>query len=349
MYKNVDLSGILGNFNINNFETEKIKEKVSRKSRIVYKIKYFDNFFCLKQTYFDIKNILFIYSYLQWLHLYNFNIPYLIKSNQNKPFIKYNNKFYILTKWIDGKKLDYDNFDECIYSIIFLSKIHEASNNVLFINGANKREIYTNLKSKFIKNTNELYDLYSSAKIYKDNFSDIFISYFEDCINLAKISKRYASLINSKNLNTSICHGDYVNKNILVQNKNQISPIDFDRSCISFSMNDLGYFLRRYLRRANTNWNFKSAIKLINYYDKNNPLYLDDYLYLFSYLSFPQKFLKISKFYFENIEYLSNNQKLFQEHLLMKNCISTYNQLEFTYLFEEYINANFNIFKKIKS
>ena len=36
MYKNVDFSYILSNFNIKTYEIEKIKEKISKKPRIVY-------------------------------------------------------------------------------------------------------------------------------------------------------------------------------------------------------------------------------------------------------------------------------------------------------------------------
>lgn len=345
MYKNVDLSYILDNFNVKNFNIQKIKEKTSKKTRIVYKIKSYDNFFCLKQTYFKIKDLLFIYSYLEWLNLYKFDVPYLIKSKQNKPFVKYDNKIYILTNWINGKKLNYDNLNECIQSIIFLSNIHKFSNKILLIDGAQSKNNFIDLNQKYTKHINELHKMHTIAKLYKDTFSQIFILNFNDFLYLSNIAKQFSHIINFKNLNISACHGDYVNKNILISNK-KIIPIDFDRSCINFSVFDLAYFLRRYLRRTNTNWNFESAITLINNYDKNNPLFLDEYLYLIAYLSFPQKFWKISKFYFSNIKKLSSYEKSIQENLLLKTCASINKHMEFSYLFEKYINFNFNFFKK---
>lgn len=336
MYKNVDLSYILRNFGMKNFDIYKIKEKFSKKSRIVYKIKYFDSFFCLKQSYLKIEELLFVYSYLNWLNLYGFEVPYFLKSNKGYPFFKFENKFFTLTNWANGKKLDYDNTEECINSVILLAKIHNRSTNIPLIINPNFENNFINTKCKFIKYDRELDDLISFAKLVKDNFSKIFILNFNSAKYLSYIAIKYSSIINFKNLNLSGCHGDYVNKNILIRN-NKVIPIDFDRACIDFSVSDLGYFLRRYLRRSNINWNFNFMDLLVKYYNEFNPISLDEYFYLISYLSFPQKFLKISKYYFKNVNYLSENQKLIHEKLLSKICISMYSQIEFSKNFQLYL------------
>lgn len=344
MYKDVDLSYILDNFNIKNFKFEKIKEKNTKKNRIVYKVNFLNNFFCLKQTYFEKKDILFIYSYLEWLNLYEIKVPYLIKSKQNKPFVKYNDKFFILTTWIDGKKLNYDNLNECINSITLLAKIHRISANIPLIYGANSIINFLDLKQKYKKNIMELHKMYTIFKNINDEISPIFLQNFNILKHFGNISLLFSQIINLNNLNKCICHGDFVNKNLLVNDK-EIIPIDFDRSCINYSIFDLCYFLRRYLRRTTTNWNFKSTILLLKHYDKINPLFLDEYLYLISYLSFPQKFFKISKSYLYNYKNLTINQKLIYRNLLFKNSLSFNNKLNFINNFEIFIESKFNIKK----
>lgn len=345
MFNYVDLSYILYNFNINDFTLHKIKEKNSKKARIVYKVESNNDFFCLKQTYFDEKELLFIYSYLEWLNVYNIKVPYLIKSKQKKPFVNENNKIFILTNWIEGNKLNYDNFHECILSVNFLSKIHNISKNIIFIKDSSKKIAYINLNKRYSKNILILHKLYNKAKIINDDFSKIFIIYFNNFIKLANFSKYISNIINFKNLQVSMCHGDYVNKNIII-NKNTVIPIDFDNASINFSIYDLSYFLRRYLRRTNSKWNFYNAKTLISYYSKNNFIFLDEYLYLLSYLSFPQKFFRIGKFYFSNIENLSQYEKNIQVHFLNKTCSSFYDHFQFSILFKDYIQSLFNIFKK---
>lgn len=344
MCKNVDLSCILDNFDIKNFNFEKIKEKNTKKNRIIYKIKCYDNFFCLKQTYFEKKEILFIYSYLEWLNLYEFKIPRLIKSKQNEPFVKYNSKFFILTNWIEGKKLNYNNLNECINSITFLAKIHKFSSKIPIIHDIKPTFNFLNLNKKYRKNIKELHKMYTIFKNIHDDVSSVFLQNFKILNYLSNLSIFFSYMINFNNLSKSMCHGDYVNKNILINNKN-ISPIDFDKSCFNYSVFDLSYFLRRYLRRYSTNWNFESSMILLKHYNKINPIFLDEYLYIISYLSFPQKFFKISKTYLYEYKNLTNEQKSIYKNLLLKISLTFNNKLNFINNFEKYIQSKFSIKK----
>lgn len=342
MYKNVDFSYILSNFNIKTYEIEKIKEKISKKPRIVYKIKSSDKLFCLKQTYFNIQKILFIYSYLEWLKLHEFKIPYFIKSINNKPFTIYDNKIYILTNWISGTKLLYNKIDHCIKAVEIIAKMHYNSDKIKFIKFSIPTINLSNIKQKFAKYIQDLHKIHELAKVKYDNFSQIFLNNFDDSLYLATMSYRYSLIINFKNLNISLCHGDYVNKNIII-NDNSVVPIDFDRCCINYSISDLAYFLKRYLRHSPNPWDIENTLIFINYYNANNPIYLDEYLYLLSYLSLPYRFLKISKLYFYANHNLTNKEILDYENNLNKSCDDIKKQLIFLKEFEKYINSKFNI------
>lgn len=340
MYKNVELSYILDNFGITNFYIDKIKEKNTKKNRVVYKVRSYDNFFCLKQMYLNKKYVLFIYSYLEWLKSFDFNVPILIKSKINMPFSIFNKNLFVLTKWIHGRKLNYANLNECINSIIVLSKMQSKSNKFPIINGADSQINLLNLNHRYSKSLNELHKLYIISRDIRDEFSQIFIHNYNKFHYLTYSSKYFSNSINFKNLTKSVCHGDFVNKNILI-NKNTITPIDFDKTCINFSIYDLAYFLRRYLRREFINWNYDLMLTLIKHYEKNNPLFLDDYLYLISYLSFPQKFFKISKFYLYNFQFLNANQKSICKNILLKLSSSLDDKLNFIYSFNNFIKFKF--------
>ncbi len=342
MYKYINFDYILSNFDIKKYNLTKIKEKTSKKSRSVYKISYLDNLFCLKQTYFSIEKILFVYSYLNWLSTHDIRIPNLIKSINNKPFVLYNDKYYILTDWISGDKLNYNNLDDCIKAITFLSKIHGLSYNMTSMRGAEINISFTNLRQRFLNSIKDSNKLHSSAQNINDEFSRRFKTYYNKFLYLAELSLNASSIINVKKLNVSVCHGDYVSKNIILNES--VIPIDFDKCSINYSIYDLSYFLKRYLRHRDINWNFKNMMVLVNYYNQNHPIFIDEYLFLLAYLSFPYKFLKTSKLYFENINNLTPKEK----ELYVKNIDRIYKtfdmQIMFIADFKKYINSKFNLF-----
>lgn len=341
MYKYINFDYILSNFGIRNYKIDKIKEKKSKKPRSIYKIYYFDNLYCLKQTYFNIQKMLFIYSYLNWLNNYNVPIPNLIKSHNNKPFVVYDNTCYILTRWIKGEKLNYDNLDECIKTMQFLGKMHSISSNMNPIEKSKPSINFVNLRHKLTKQINELNKIHNLAYITQDDFSKKFIAYYKNFLYLGEKSVKVASIINTSKLNISICHGDFVSKNIIINNS--VVPIDFDRCCISYSIFDLAFFLKRYLRHKGTYWNFENALILINSYNKKNSISIDEYLYLIAYLSFPYKFLKLSKLYFNNLYNLSNNNKYEYQNSIKKIGNSFEHQFKFILSFEKYFNSKFHI------
>ena len=241
---------------------------------------------------------------------------------------------------MEGENIDYNNLNHCILSVIYLSKIHNISNNILFIKNSEIKNNFENINKKFKKHEKELFKFYKVAQCCDDHFSKNLINNFEKIIYLSNIAIKYSSYINYGNLNKSLCHGDYVSKNILL-NDNQIVPIDFDKSSINYSISDFSYFLRRYLRRDLTNWNFDNTLKLINYYKKYNNISLDEYYYLLSYLSFPQKIWKFSKLYYTNYNNLSDTEKIYFTKSLFKTIQMIDNHIFFTIDFRNYINIYF--------
>ena len=97
-------------------------------------------------------------------------------------------------------------------------------------------------------------------------------------------------------------------KNILInRNNNDVWIIDFDKCKIDYCAHDISYFLRRLLKRNSTNWNSGLTINLINTYKKYNELSESDFKYILAYLAFPQKFWKISRDYYKNIDKCNKN------------------------------------------
>ncbi|WP_040211391.1 CotS family spore coat protein [Clostridium polynesiense] len=316
-----------------------IKFKDTDKQRAVYRIDFKDKSYCLKKVYYEIPDLLFVYSALEWFYRYNINVPRLLPTVDKGRFVKYKDMLFILTPWIEGVKCSYDNIDHIIDSASNLARMHSAAKKFTPMDGSSNKK---QLEDIFLS-TQKHYDniLYCSSQAFqlRDKFSKLFLNHFETNIKLAKTALEAASTINISNLTTSLCHLDYVNKNILFDSKNEVWVIDFDKCSIDYRSHDISYFLRRLLKRDNTKWDLEIAVNAITAYEKISPLSFDDMKYIFVYLSFPQKYWKISKDYYNNLKKCNKNSFYI---LLTKAVEKDDFQLSFVKEFKKYIENRYD-------
>ncbi len=316
---------ILPLYNINSCTIEQVKVKNTNRDRAVFKVLSDDKSFCLKKVYYNEDELLFIYSALEWLYRNNINVPTLIPSTSKNRFVKYKDFLFILTPWISGEKCDFDNLDDIYISSKNLALMHKCSDNFIPINGSSIKESYENTYTSFKNHTKKLLYYYNKALERHDYFSQIFISSFNENFYLAENSTIITSTINFNNLTKTLCHGDYVNKNIIFKNKN-IWLIDFDNCTFDYAAHDISHFLRRLLKRTSVNWNIPLTKSIISIYDSINPLTKDDFKYILSYISYPQKYFRISK------DYYSKKPKIAKEEAIIsleKLALTTKTQINF--------------------
>ncbi|MFL0195831.1 CotS family spore coat protein [Clostridium sp. WILCCON 0269] len=330
---------VLPQYHMGNANITRIKFKDTNKQRAVYKISHLNKNYCLKKVYFDEENLLFVYSAIEWLFRNNINVPRILPTIHNGRFVKYNNMLFILTPWINGVKCNYDDNSHLSNATLNLAKMHSATKTFIPIEKSHKRVNFQNIYISFEKHFKQLLNCSNLSFRHQDKFSKLFLKHFEINSALAQISLKISSTINYNNLSTSLCHLDYVNKNIIFDNDNKIWVIDFDKCSIDYCSHDLSYFLRRFLKRSNINWNFNTAIECLSLYEKEFNLTLDDYKYIISYLSFPQKFWKISRDYYNNIS-KCNMSSFF--YLLRKASNNNIEQLEFVVGLGKYAEKKFN-------
>ncbi|NMM61929.1 CotS family spore coat protein [Clostridium sp. P21] len=331
---------VLPQYNLHQAQVERVKFKNTDKQRAVYKVNYLDKYYCLKKVYFSKEDLLFVYSAVEWFFRNNISVPRILPTTNNSRFVDFNNMLFILTPWVEGIKCDYDNKQHVISSINNLSLMHEVGKNFVSITGSNIKEGYENFPKSITKHFEQI--LYSSnlALKYKDKFSKLFLEHFKVNSLLGELSLKTASTMCIENLSKSLCHLDYVNKNIIFDNDNNVWVIDFDKCSMDYCCHDISYFLRRLLRRSNTNWNLELAVECLNLYDKTHPLNIDDYKYILSYLCFPQKYWKLSRDYYNNMGKCNHNSFFY----LLKNSLELdVSQLNFVLNFGKYIENKFKI------
>ncbi|SHF07585.1 CotS family spore coat protein [Clostridium fallax] len=330
---------ILSEYNLIDPKLEQIKIKNSDKPRAVYKVISKDNkTYCLKKVYYNKEQLLFVYSALEWIDKNGLNVPKFLPTKKGSRYVSYNNMLFILTPWIDGVKCDYDNIEHIKNISKTLAHLHKVTKKFTPIKGSLVKQGYENIYISINKHFNRLLSCNNLAFNNDDKFSKLFISTFDDNISLAQISMNTASLINFNNLTTSLCHGDYVNKNILIDSSSKLWLIDFDKCALDFVAHDISYYLRRLLRRDTTAWDVDLALTCIKNYNSINPLTIDDLRYIIAYLSFPQKYWKISKDYYNNISKCNKNSFY---NLLSKTTEKTEFQIKFIKSFSKRLEETF--------
>ena len=80
-------SNVLPYYNLQDSEISVIKFKNSDKQRAVYKIDHNNKSYCLKKVYYDIKDLLYVYSSIEWLYRNNIRVPKLLPTIDNNRFV----------------------------------------------------------------------------------------------------------------------------------------------------------------------------------------------------------------------------------------------------------------------
>lgn len=316
---------ILPYYNLENSKVSLIKFKNTQKERAIYKIEYGNEFYCLKKIYFDKSNLLFVYSAVEWLYRNNLNVPKFIRTKDNKRFVEFRGILFILTPWIKGDRCDFDNLNHLFLSISELAKVHSKSKNFIPILGSSKRTNFDDIYISILKHFEQIIKNSVLASRSYDKFSKIFTKYYEVNLSTSEKSLKVSSSIDLKNLSKSLCHGDYVNKNIIIS-AGKVYPIDFDKCKYGYLAYDLSYFLRRLLKRSSTNWNVSLTLDLLKSYNSINKLSSDDLKFIISYICFPQKFWRLSRDYYKR-----NGNKKELEKNFHKSCLSSEEQKDFTF------------------
>jgi len=331
---------VLPYYNLQNAKVSIIKFKDTDKQRAVYKIDFKEKSYCLKKVYYSINDLLFVYSAIEWLYRNNIRVPKLLPTIDNNRFVSYEDMLFILTPWINGEKCSFDNINHVMLSVKKLSTLHSISRNFQPILGSSIKEGFDDYYISTLKHFENLLQSSNEAFKYKDTFSRHFISTFDTNLNLAKISLDISNKINNNNLSKSLCHGDFVNKNLIFPDDLNPWIIDFDKCKRDYSAKDLGYFMRRLLKRENTKWNIDLALPLLKAYDEISPLTECDLRYLVSYICFPQKYWKISRDYYKNIHKCNKSAFL---SLLLKSTSKANLQYDFALRIINAVEKNFNI------
>lgn len=293
----------------------------------------------LKYIDYEEEKLNFIITCIQELSKKYKNIISLMKFKNDKYYIKWKDKKYIVMKLIEGRETTFTNILELKRCTEEVAKMHLASKDILMniVEKLNKdidsiKDI--SLKERFRSSLNNMEFLrYFVSKFkYKNEFDELFLEgaqqYILDIKNARDLlnTEDYDKYENNIN-NLSICHNDLASHNFLIHD-DKICMIDFEYASIGLSIIDLGDILLKGIK--NTAFDFEKCIEIINSYNAISPLSKMDYKLLYIIILYPRDICSIVKsYYFKEKEweyevFLDRLQDKVQNEVFRREFLSDY-------------------------
>jgi CotS family spore coat protein len=288
------------NYNINNIDfIEKIKN--------VYKICVNKKQYCLKTIKYEYGHFAFIIAAIEHLQKKGFkNTPKIIKTKNNKNYIKIGSKYCYLTEWIIARECNYDNPIDIMLATEKLAQLHIKSRGFKVENYMKPRIGWFKWIETYKTRKNEILDFKYRIcnKKVKSEFDIIYLKEIEK--ELKRADRSILNLINSEYIRKmkediylkEFCHHDYAHHNILINKEKELNIIDFDYCILDSHLHDLCSLLIRVMK--NGKWSIENANLILKKYDIINKLKYIDIPIMAAFMEFPQDYWQIGiQYYWE--------------------------------------------------
>lgn len=243
-----------------------------------------------------------------------------------KPYLESNDKKYILKDWCNGRECNLFDEADILEAVKNLALLHKT---LQFVSFPEHSVVYSNLGDMPLNLKRHATELKKVRKYIRNlshwsEFDIMFLKNYSYYYDKASESiegfeqSDYYGLVKESKSKRRICHGEYTQHNVLVSTKG-IVTVNFEKSCFDLQILDFYHFIRKVMEK--NNWSDKLGMKMIQTYDHYYTLDQKNLKILYYTLLYPEKFWKISNYYFntrkawkpkrsiEKLEIIINQQK----------------------------------------
>ncbi|WP_244833715.1 CotS family spore coat protein [Clostridium sp. BJN0001] len=295
-----------------------IKIEQMKANKGVYHLKTNKGDRCLKKINYGPQKLAFVYGAKDHLVKNGFdNLDKYYLNIHGEPYALVNEDLYTLSEWLDGCECDFHNIEEVKLASVALAKMHEASKGYdPPENSKLKSDLgrWPHLMEKRIKSFDKMRDM-ARKKNIKNDFDVKYINSLEFYKELGKNAllelnkSEYYELCMKAENNKTFCHHDYTYHNIILNDKKDISIIDFDYCKREIRTFDISNFITKVLKRVD--WNIEYAKAILDSYNSVSELKNEEYRVLFAYLEFPQRYWRLAnRYYYNEVNWAQNTFSL---------------------------------------
>ncbi|HOJ76799.1 MAG TPA: CotS family spore coat protein [Bacillota bacterium] len=258
----------------------------------------------LKRTKLNQYDLIFINEAIEYLQANGFNqVPQLIPSHCNQPYVQINNELYVLTDWFEGEELNFDKPDDLIEATQLLAEFHiKAAGFEPSL--PNYRTNWYSWPAKLALRIEELNDFRRLAAFEKEEseFSRLYLRYFNpfyrQAINAYQrlLDSFYQIVAYEAYSIKSFCHHDYSARNLLRTKDRRLILIDFDYCIRDLRIHDLINLLVRNLKH--NDWEIELCQIILNNYNQISKLEPEEIEVMYCLLCWPQDFWQVGLQYY---------------------------------------------------
>ncbi|SHJ89379.1 CotS family spore coat protein [Tepidibacter formicigenes] len=301
---------VLSNYNIN---PDNIKIIQNSGLKTLWKFNCKDKTMCLKRLRHSKEKALF--SVNAQINVYNNggHVPKVYLNSNNNPITEYNEQLFVLYEWIDGRDLYFNNPTDFRLALEGLAKFHIASRGYVPPKGAKIssklgrwNEQYESMKKRMLKWKEEAKNNLSniSHKSYYENIDSI-INIADMALNGLEKSA-YKDLTNIELSKSTLCHQDFGEGNVIFSGTESY-VIDLDGATYDLVIRDLRKIIGKRMQKRGK-WQEEIINTILNWYEKNNKLSLEEKEILKIDLLYPHWFFGEVKNLYKKNKYLSPNK-----------------------------------------
>lgn len=234
----------------------------------------------------------------------------------------YGEKF-VIKDWFDGEECNLRKDDKIRLAAGNLADLHRHLTGVVVEDEWRKYNVQQNLVELFEKRSRELKRVktYIRERKQKNNFEVTYLGvceeFYKDALSAMDLLKElsYDEMLNEAVSNGCVCHGNYTYHNVLVLNQSLVSEelchaaelngcdrfvatTNFEKAVFGLQVTDLYQFIRKAMEK--NDWNVSVGNHILEEYQKIKPLSKKEMKLLYILLLYPEKFWKITNFYYNN-------------------------------------------------
>ena len=212
---------------------------------------------------------------------------------------------YLLKKWRDGRECDPRSELDVCRCMEGLAIFHTAAQKVWEFSSLQEQTKYEgcSLEKEMEKRTRELKKVQSFIRKknrkseFESGYLEVVPKYLQAALDITGKMKEsgYEELQKQAFLQGKICHGEYMQHNVLFDRSKMIMT-NFEHARLDLQCMDVALFLRKVMEKQG--WKISSGEKFLRSYEIVRPLGEKDRLILALCLSYPEKLWKLANHYY---------------------------------------------------
>lgn len=212
---------------------------------------------------------------------------------------------YLIKNWFSGEECNLKDIEDVKNASVNLARLHIVMSDIPMTQEEVMYVSQISLPESFEKHNRELKRVRGYIKDKKQrnefevNFLSMYDAFYEEALRATALiqTSYYEELLKQSVETGKHCHGNYTYHNVLKQ-KDTMATTNFEKAGVGVQVGDLYQFMRKCLEK--NDWNGEFGACVLDAYNAIRPLSQKELQLLYIMLLYPEKFWKVTNFYFNN-------------------------------------------------